>query len=107
VKGAITSLSACGVAGGTSFSSTGTIALIQEASEVASLGLSSHPKNIDVTEVFTLTCTTACGFDETGFLTWSDQFEESPEPSTFILLGTALAGIALLRLRSHRADGTQ
>jgi hypothetical protein len=65
---------ACGAAGGTSFSSSGTIALIQEASEVASLGFSSHPKNIDVTEVFTLTSTTACGFDETGFLTWSDQF---------------------------------
>ena len=38
--------------------------------------------------------------EETGFLTWSDQFEESPEPSTFILLGTALGGIALLRLRA-------
>jgi hypothetical protein len=55
---------------------------------------SGHAKTLDVTEVFTLTCTTACGNNRIGFLTGSNQFQDAPEPSTFLLLGTALAELA-------------
>jgi hypothetical protein len=50
--------------------------------------------------VFTLTCTTACGNNRIGFLTGSDQFQDAPEPSKFLLLGTALAELAFASRRS-------
>lgn len=95
--------------GGTLVKDTG-VALAQEATQSIAVSLTTlKPTAIDVMDVFTLTSAeggtgtcTGAECDETGFLTWDNQFAESPEPSTFILLGTALAAIGLLRLRASR-----
>jgi hypothetical protein len=80
---------------------TKTIALSTAASLDTEISLTNPAAFVFVTQVINLV-STAASTDETGFLTFSDQFEESPEPSTFILLGTALAAIGLLRLRASR-----
>jgi hypothetical protein len=83
---------------GTGVFQTSTITLAQLASQTASISFAGHPTHVDVTQVITLTGGT--GNNEIGFLTFSDQFEESPEPSTFVLLGTALAAVVFTRVRS-------
>jgi hypothetical protein len=88
--GNITTQAACNTAvGGTGVFQTSTITLAQLAAQTAAIYLTGHPTYVDVTQVITLTGGT--GGNETGFLTFSDQFEETPEPSTFLLLGPALA----------------
>jgi hypothetical protein len=97
--GNITSQAACNKAvGGTGVFQTSTITLAQLASQTASISFASHPTYVNVTQVITLTGGT--GINETGFLTFSDQFEESPEPSTFVLMGTALAAVVFTRFRA-------
>jgi hypothetical protein len=76
------------------------VALIQEANQTITLALPLHPATIDVEQIFTLS-SSAATTDETGFLTFDDQFQESPEPSTFILLSTSLAAVAVLKHRKR------
>jgi hypothetical protein len=67
-------------------------------SQTIDLSLSSS-SFVNVTQVFQFTG--GSGTNETGFLTFGDNFTETPEPSTFVLLGSALAGAAALRLRKR------
>jgi hypothetical protein len=97
----ITTLAACTTAGGTWLTSTA-IALVQGQTQNVSLSFgATHPAFVDVTEIFSLACT-SCTTTETGLLSFDNQFAEAPEPSTFGLLGTALAGIGAMAFRKRR-----
>jgi hypothetical protein len=75
---------------------------VQGQTQSTSLSLSApHPTYVDVTEVFNLSCT-SCGTTETGFLSFNNQFSEVAEPSTFGLIGTALALFGALTLRTRK-----
>jgi hypothetical protein len=104
ITGNITSAGQCTTAGGNVFLSSGPINLIQGQTQTITLSFgATHPTFIDLTEVINLGCT-SCGTVETGFLSFSNQFFESPEPSTFGLLGSALAfGAIVLRKRNLRS----
>lgn len=98
--GNITSQTLCNTAvGGTGIFQTITITLATGSSQLAELFPTGHPGFIDVTQVATVTGGTAAG-NETGFYTFSDEFYESPEPSTFLLLAAGLALAGLTRLRA-------
>jgi hypothetical protein len=75
-----------------------TITLAQLVSQSTTINLAMNSTYADITQVIHLSCS-SCGTNETGFLTFSDQFQESPEPSTFILIGTGLGAAALVRFR--------
>ncbi len=104
--GNITNAVACKIASGGGMGAgifqSSTITLAQLASQSTTISLATNSAYADITQVIKLNCS-SCGTNETGFLTFSDQFDESPEPSTFVLLGTALAGVALLRFRRRKA----
>jgi hypothetical protein len=78
-----------------------TLTLSTAASLTAELFPTGHSGYVDVTQVISLTGATGAT-NETGFLTFSDQFQESPEPSTFLLMGSALAGVVALHLRKRK-----
>jgi hypothetical protein len=80
---------------------TSTITLAQLVSQSTTIALATNSTYADITQVIKLSCT-SCGSNETGFLTFSDQFDESPEPSTFILIGTGLGAAALVRFRRRK-----
>jgi len=99
ITGSITSAAACTAAApGAVFTST-TITLAQLASQSATVSLASTPTYVNVTQVISLTCN-ACGINETGFLTFSDQFLETPEPSTFVVLVPLLCLMVYRRFRA-------
>ncbi|HTB14905.1 MAG TPA: hypothetical protein VK752_25205 [Bryobacteraceae bacterium] len=104
ITGSITSAGACTTAGGAGsvFTTSNAVTLMQGQTQTVSLSLAStHPTFVDVTEVLNLACA-ACGTTETGILSFSNQFSESPEPSTFILLGCALIALAVIARRTNR-----
>jgi hypothetical protein len=96
ITGSITTTGQCTAAGGNVFSTSGPITLVQGQTESVSLSFgATHPTFVDLTEVFNLACT-SCATTETGLLSFDNDFFESPEPSTFGLLGTALAAIVAI-----------
>jgi hypothetical protein len=98
ITGNITTAGQCTTAGGNVFSTSGPITLMQGQTQSVSLSFgATHPTFVDLTEVFNLACT-SCGTTETGFLSFDNDFFESPEPSTFALFGTALAAIGAIAL---------
>jgi len=68
------------------------------------IALTGFVSEIAVSDTFTLTRNSGEGatLDLTNIANSFQEFEESPEPSTFALLGSALAGIGFLRLRRKR-----
>lgn len=98
ITGSITSAAQCTAASSGAVFSTATITLAQLASQSATLAFASHPTYVDITQVISLTCS-SCGSDETGFLTFSDEFMETPEPSTFVVLAPLIALLAFRRFR--------
>ena len=100
----VTTLAACNTAGG-SWVTTNAVTLLQGQTQnlVISFG-ATHPTFVDVTEIFNLACT-ACTTTETGLLSFDNQFFESPEPSTFDLLGTALVTICAIAFRRSKLAG--
>lgn len=99
--GNVTTQAQCNAAvSGVGVFQSSSITLAQLAAQTASISFSPHPTYIDVTQVITLTG--GAGTNETGFLTFSDLFDETPEPSTFVLLGAALAVVAALRFRKRK-----
>jgi hypothetical protein len=104
--GPITDSGTCTSDGGTFFQSGGgtatTLSTTTNPNNSVSLGSISVGgfTNLAVTEVFVLTCGigSTCAAQD-GFTTFDDTFNEAPEPSTFALLGTALALVAWLRHR--------
>ncbi|HEV1287101.1 MAG TPA: hypothetical protein VNU44_17400 [Bryobacteraceae bacterium] len=94
----ITSAKACTTAGGTAFL-TSTLTLATNPSQTLSVAFSTPVSALDITTVINLNG--GGGPHVAGFDTFSEQWEESPEPSTLILLGPALAGVGLL-LRYRR-----
>lgn len=97
----ITTLLACTAAGGTSFV-TSTLALSTKSGTLTlNVPLAAFPNAFDITTEIDLDAT---GTNKVaGFDAFSEEFDEgAPEPSTFVLLGTALAAVGLLRLRARR-----
>jgi len=67
------------------------------------LNLGAQYTQIGIENSFTLNGSTGASGGNRAFITsFSDDFEETPEPSTFVLLGSALAAVGLLRLRARR-----
>ena len=102
--GNITTQAQCNTAvGGTGVFQTTTITLSTAASLAGEILPTGHPSYINITQVITVTGGSAAN-NETGFLTFSDEFFETPEPSTFLLLGAGLALAGLTRFRAFGAD---
>jgi PEP-CTERM motif len=101
--GAVTTATACNTAVGGSGGvfQTITLNLSTAASLTAEIFPTGHSGYVDITQVINLTGGTTAT-NETGFLTFSNEFEETPEPSTFILMGFALAGGAAFRFRKRK-----
>jgi hypothetical protein len=95
--GVITTALAC--TGGTFVTSTLTLATSTQ--QTLSIPLTAFPSAFDITTIINMNDNGANKVD--GFDAFSEGFEEgTPEPSTFVLLGTALAAVGLLRLRARR-----
>jgi hypothetical protein len=93
--------------GGNVFLSTGAITLVQGQAQNISLSFgATHPTFVDPTEVFNLS-RTSCGTAETGIPSFDNQFFESPEPSTFGLLGAALIGIGAILFRRRNLQSSK
>jgi hypothetical protein len=75
--------------------------LTSAVSQTVSLSFSSPVTYADLTTVIALNGSAG---NVAGFGTFSEQFDEAPEPSTFVLLGGALIGIGALYRRRGRAD---
>jgi len=101
--GPVTTQAACNTAAGANGVTTFGIfqTEVQTLSTAASLQmdlvLSTPTTYADVTQVINLSG--GGGTDTGGFVTLDDQFDETPEPSTFVLLGTALAVVAFMYRR--------
>jgi len=95
--GAITSQSACNSAvGGVGVFQSQTLTLSTAPSLSSTLGLGGAANYLDLTEVFSLDCS-GCGTNpqlRSGFVTFSNEFDEVPEPATFGLVGAVLLGLA-------------
>jgi hypothetical protein len=75
--------------------------LTSAASQTFSLSFSSPVTYADLTTVIALNGSAG---NVAGFGTFSEQFDEAPEPSTFVLLGGALVAMGGLYRRRKRAD---
>ena len=97
----ITSTGACGLAGGTFVTQTLTLSTLASQSLTISLGA---PTSFDITTEIILS---GGGGSHIGsFDDFTESFDDGttlPEPSTFVLMGTALAGIGFLRSRRRKA----
>jgi PEP-CTERM motif-containing protein len=94
----ITSAGACTTAGGTAFDQM-TLSFTNLTPQTLNVPLTGPQSALDITTEIDLSTT---GTNRAGFDAFSERFNESPtvpEPSTFVLLGSALAGIAFLRRR--------
>jgi len=98
----ITTSGACTTAGGTAFV-TMQLPLATLASQNLTVSLGTPSNAFDITTEIALV--TNGGNGKFGSLdTFTESFDEGvPEPSTFVLLGTALAGIGVLRARRKKA----
>ena len=79
--------------------SSGAIALSTSTSLSTTIIISPGSNFVEVIDTATLICS-GCTTNESGYLAFSDEL--NPEPSTFILMGTALAAVGLLRFRASR-----
>jgi hypothetical protein len=77
-----------------------TIALVSGTTSYA-VQLTMATANVGVLNNIVLAGGTGVLAGATYLTAFDDEFEVSPEPSTFILLGSALAGLAALRLRKR------
>ena len=98
ITGQIKSAAACTTAGGTLVTSTLTLAT--GTSQTLNIALPTPARDFDVTTVINLTG--GGGPHVAGFDMFSEQWVETPEPSTFALIGSALVGIGLLRFRRQK-----
>jgi len=81
---------------------TQTITLSTASSLNTTITFASPAQFVGVTDVIAVACN-LCTTNESGFLAWSNNFDDSsPEPSTFVLMGTALAAVAFLAYRRRR-----
>jgi hypothetical protein len=70
-------------------------------STLAEVGIAGGSKNITIQDAVTITSVS----DEQDNLfidSFNDGFQTTPEPSTFILMGSALAGVAALKFRKQK-----
>lgn len=92
--------------GGTGSVCSGTIQTITLITGTDTYAVALTPGNwttIGIQNSFILKPGAALGTEGSTYLTSFDEsFSETPEPSTFVLLGSALAGIAALRFRKRK-----
>jgi hypothetical protein len=81
-----------------------TTCVLQPSPASAYLGFALPTTSIGIQNTVTITLGAVAGGVEPVFLdSFNDGFETTPEPSTFILMGSALAGLGLLGARRKRA----
>ncbi len=104
--GATTTQAACnaavggGAAVGVFKSAVVTLATDDSGGITNSISLGSAAAYVDVTQV--LSITGASTTSETGFLTWDDTFEETPEPATLGLIGVGFVALGFARKKWKR-----